>query len=339
LRRFLECPLQGSARVFLGLRDLPDDTEARETGDEPFEVPRWLERGLLGEVLVSAWDDASVPDLATLAARYDAAIARPRNGPLLPAGLFRKSVRWRHLGILEQWVASIAAFGPTARGPAVRICFGRPEPTAPDARRRDAIRLTVEIPGQGEIPVEIHGTTEARVDFGFGGGGLVLATSKNRDNDDRDSLRAFLDHVALAASLPEGESPADFVAVVCRPGKDHTAAQPHVMSFASLHAVQARRYLTDLATELLGGIHGYLFPCEAVFRSWDDKMTLVDRIDQVRADKFYRDRSSSNWGPVPEPFDYPTPPADQAERYAEARFGPLRAGRALRKQTGKKGPA
>ena len=339
LRRFLECPLQGSARVFLGLRDLPDDTEARESGDEPFEVPRWLERGLLAEVLTSAWVGASVPDLATLAVSYDAAIARPHHGRLLPAGLFRNNVRRRHLGILEQWLASIAALSPTPLGPAYRICLGRPEPMAPNSSRRQAIRLTVEIRGESEIPVEIHGLTEPQFDFRGGSGSLVLATSASKENDDRDSLRALLDHVALAASLPEDQTPALFVAAVCRPGKDHTAAQPHVVSFAPLPPALARRYLADLAADLLGGIHSYLFPCEAVFRSWDEKMSLVDRIDQVRADKFYRERSSSNWGPVPEPFDYPTPVAAEAERFAAARFGLLRTERAARKQMGKKGLA
>ena len=335
LRRFLECPLQGSARIFLGLRDLPDDTEAREADDEPFDVPRWLARGLLGDVLATAWRDAGLPDPATLALHYDAAIARPRNGGVLPAGLFRDHVRRRHLTILQQWAQTLAARDPAPRGPALRICFGRPEPFSPPVERRNPIRIAVDTPGQGAITVEIHGTTEPQLAFGAGTGSLVLATSGNKDNNDKDSLRAFLDHVALAASLSEDERPIAFAGAVCRPGKDATPATLHTVSFGPLDRARARRYLTDLVGELLSGVHGTLFPCEAVFRSWDSQMSLVDLIDQVRADKYYRDHSSSAHGPVPEPFGYPTPSPELAERHANARFGLLRAERIESRPEGK----
>jgi exodeoxyribonuclease V gamma subunit len=335
LRRFLECPLQGSARIFLGLRDLPDDTEAREADDEPFDVPRWLARGLLGDVLATAWRDAGLPDPDTLAFHYDASIARPRHGRVLPAGLFRDHVRRQHLTILQQWAQTLAARDPAPRGPARRICFGRPEPFSPPVERRNPIRIAVDTPGQGATTVEIHGTTEPQIAFGAGTGSLVLATSGNKDNNDKDSLRAFLDHVALAASLLEDERPMAFAGAVCRPGKDATPAALHTVSFGPLDRARARRYLTDLVGELLSGVHSALFPCEAVFRSWDSQMNLVDLIDQVRTDKYYRDHSSSAHGPVPEPFGYPTPSPELAERHANARFGLLRAERIEGRPEGK----
>ena len=339
LRRFLECPLQGSARIFLGLRDLPDDTDARETADEPFEVPRSVERNLLGEVLCRAWRDGEIPEVAGLPALYDAEIARHRYRRLFPAGLFRANVRRRHLRTLHQWLESLSAATGAVRGPLQRVCFGRPEPFASPSEQRPAIRLNVDLPGQGSRPVEIHGITEPQIAGAAGAGSLVLATSFDKENNDRDSLRAFLDHVALAASLGEGQAPSPFAGMVCRPSRDGSVAAPHSLSWEALPAASARAYLTALVGELLSGVHAYLFPCEAVFRSFDEQMSLVDRIDQVRADKFYREHSSSRFGPVPEPFDYPTPPADLAQRYVSARFGLLHAAHAQPRARGKKGGA
>ena len=88
LRRFLECPLQGAARLRLGLRHLIDDTEARETSDEPFDVPRGLERAFLADVFTTAWDGPAPPAGGALAAAYDRAVRRPSLARALPAGLF-----------------------------------------------------------------------------------------------------------------------------------------------------------------------------------------------------------------------------------------------------------
>jgi exodeoxyribonuclease V gamma subunit len=353
LRRFLECPLQGSARIYLGLRDRPDDTEARETGDEPFGVPRWLERRLLSDVLVRAWTGTDLPDLSTLEAGYDAALGRPGYGRLLPAGLFRANVRRYHLDILEQWVraltpaskaneASLASpDGP--RGPLRRVCFGRPEPFATPAERRAPICLTVDVPGQGPTPVELHGETEPQIWFGAqAAGSLVLSpsASSDRERSDKDSLRAFIDHVALAASRPEGAPPAAlFKGALCRPSREPRPSPASPISFAALDRLRARSYLSALVGEILGGVHDYLFPCEAVFRSWDQQMSLCDRIDQVRADKFYRERCSSSHGPVADPFAYPTPSAERAARYADSRFGLLYRERQEPRSMNKRGRA
>jgi exodeoxyribonuclease V gamma subunit len=322
LRRFLECPLQGSARVFLGLRDLPDDTDARETADEPFDVPRWVERSLLGDVFTAAWSDVAIPDRSRLASCYEAATARPRNGQILPTGLFRDSVRRRHLGILEQWAASLAALDLAPKGPMGRICIGRPKPFAPPADCRDAIRLVVDVRGQGPTHVEIHGLTEPQLDFGPARGSLVLATAhdKDKDRNDKDGLRAFLDHVALSASLPEGRAPRASSGAVCRPSREGPAPRPAPMSFAPLEVAAARAYLAGLAAELLAGVHAYLFPCDAVFFSARSDLTLVERINQIRTDSFLRGRSSSRWGPVPEPFEYPIPDEAEAQKLRERRF-------------------
>jgi exodeoxyribonuclease V gamma subunit len=322
LRRFLECPLQGSARVFLGLRDLPDDTDARETADEPFDVPRWLERNLLGEVFAAAWSGVAIPDRSSLESCYDAATGRPRTGRVLPAGLFRDSVRRRHLVILEQWATALGAPELAAIGPVGRVCVGRPKPFAPPADRRDAIRLSIDVPGNGPTQIELHGLTEPQLDFGAARGSLVLATSNDKDKDrnDKDGLRAFLDYVALTASRPEGQPPLPFAGAVCRPSKEGPAPRPYPMVFKPLEVAVARAYLAGLAAELLTGVHDYLFPCDAVFFSARSDLTLVERINQIRTDSYLRGRSSSRWGPVPDPFEYPVPDEPEAQRIRERRF-------------------
>jgi hypothetical protein len=250
--------LQGSARVFLGLRDLPDDADARDTTDEPFDVPRSIERSLLGDVFASAWQGSAPPDAAALAALYDVLVGRHRAGRFLPAGLFRNSVRRRHLQILDQWAQAVTT-GPGAPcGPARRVCFGRPLPSAPPADKRPAIRLVIDREQEGPVEIELHGTTEPQVAWGAGpgqlgpsgsSGSLVLATSpSDRDKNDKDSLRAFLDHVALAASAAAA-GPADpFVAAICRPTKTTTPDLTSV-AFGPLDATEAP--ITVTVTEVV----------------------------------------------------------------------------------------
>ncbi len=320
LRRFLECPLQGSARVFLGLRDLPDETEAREVADEPFDVPRYLERSLLGDVFAAAWSMPDSPDTATLSACYDAEIARQRTGRILPSGLFREHTRRQHLRILDQWAVSLRAGQPPPVGPMRRVCFGRPQPFAPAADRRDPITLVVDVPGHDPRTVEIHGTTEPQLTFDDQHGSLVLAASDNKEKNDKDSLRAFIDYVALAASAPANEAPAGFSGAVCRPSKDGTAPPALAVSFRPLERDRARAYLAELAGELLTRVHAYLLPCDAVFFARRKEMSLALRIRQVQSDSFLREHSSSRWGPVPEPFEYRIPDAGEADQMASRRF-------------------
>jgi exodeoxyribonuclease V gamma subunit len=321
-RRFLECPLQASARIFLGLRDLPDDTAARQVTDEPFGVPRAIERRLLGEVLATTWTGATLPDAATLVEAYQRAATRQGVAAVLPTGLFGAAVQRRHLKMMGSWLTSLGVGPDAPRGPARRVQFGRPEPDASPADARPPIQLRVEI-ADGAIDVEVHGATEPQVDFDGGRGSLVLATSANDGNDTRDTLRAFVDYLALTASTPEGQTPGPFQGAVCRPDTDKPFAPLQRVSFAALTPADARRYLSDRATELLGRAHAYLLPCEAVFmaRKAQPPRPVTECVAQIRSDAYYRGTTSSAFGPVPEPFDYPVPTEDEASRMVEARFG------------------
>jgi len=326
--------------------------DARETTDEPFDLPRTLERALLNEVLLGAWTDERPPETDHLAQHYDRAVARYRAGHRLPAALFRDNVRRRHLRVLQQWVARAAGRGPegsatdapSVLGPPRRVCFGRPDPHGPPTENRDPIRLSVTVPGRGPIEVELHGTTEPQVRLAGAenqqaAGSLILASSPYGENDDRDSLRGLVDVMAMAASSKErpvdAPVPVPFL-MVCRPARlSHEKSPPaHLLRFPELTPAAARGYLGTLAGALLGGLHPYLFPSDAIFRGADKGMPILDAIEQTRLDNYYRDRSASNQGPVPNPFEYPAPNQTDAVRFQSERFGLLLAARAAAKGHG-----
>jgi exodeoxyribonuclease V gamma subunit len=190
LVRYLQCPLQGSARFFLRLRDVADDGEARDLEDEPVDVPRRVEGALLGETFFEAIhrlgaaaaaeggapglggaDAAPVPTVAAaraaLAESYDRGARRQRFANPRPAGLFQQHLRTRHLERLELWWAGLAPLVAwSAAGPR-RICFGRPDTAAAPGSRaevdldagpaielRPALRLTLD-------PAAVHPTLRA----------------------------------------------------------------------------------------------------------------------------------------------------------------------------------
>ena len=98
--------------------------------------------------------------------------------------------------------------------------------------------------------------------------------------------------------------------------------------------------------------HDYLLPCEAVFGGYaqsqgqaarrEGDLSIAQWIEKIRTDDYYRETSSSRYGPVPDPFDYPAPRERDVNAIAARRFGPYfdtaiapPAGNAIRKTAGK----
>lgn len=328
LRGFLESPLQGGARVALGLRTLDDDTEARATADEPLGVPRQVDRRILGDLFLRVWTGGEAPSLDELAAAYDQALLTQRLAWLLPAGPFAAAARARHLDLLGSWRDAIVGAAAPVRGPARDLIFGRPDPDLLDADVRPALGLTVPYRDR-TLELELHGRLRPRLDVGGVEGSLVLGASSNGD-EDRDSLRPFLEHLMLAAA---GAPAAPSRHLIIRPRSGAAGATATELVLAPVERERARAYLTALLGDLFARPHDYLLPCEAVFRARqaqekhkereDDgaARTLRDHIVETRDDPYYRASSSTKFGPVPQPFDYPPPPLDEAERLAEQRFG------------------
>jgi exodeoxyribonuclease V gamma subunit len=323
VRSFLESPLQGGARVALGLRTVDDDTEARQTADEPLGVPRLIDRRILGELFLRAWKGVEAPTLAELAAAYDEALLTQRLAWLLPAGPFAAAARAHHLELLASWREAIVGASVVVRGPARDLVFGRPDPALKDADVRPALPLTIT-PQDRPVEIELQGRLRARLAVGDAEGSLILGSSSNGD-EDRDGLRPFIEHLLLAAT---GAPLAPSRHLIIRPrGGSSEGASATELVFAPVAPERARAYLTVVLEDLFARPHDYLLPCEAVFRAWKDRekdaaaRTLRDRIVETRDDPYYRGSSVTKWGPVPQPFEYPPPSIDEGERLAEQRFG------------------
>jgi len=326
LRGFLESPVQGGARVALGLRTVDDDTEARATADEPLGVPRQVDRRILGELFLRAWTASDPPSLAELAAAYDQALLTQRLAWLLPAGPFAAAARARHLDLLASWRDAVLGAPAPVRGPARDVVFGRPEPELAGADVRPALALALPLDDR-TVQLELHGRLRPRLQVGDAEGSLVLGASSNGD-EERDSLRPFLEHLMLAAA---GAPPEPSRHLIIRPRSGAEGASATELVLAAVPGDRARAYLTALLADLFARPHDYLLPCEAVFRTWQDRekdrakdglaRTLRDRIIETRDDPYYRASSSTKFGPVPQPFEYPPPPLDEGERLVEQRFG------------------
>lgn len=330
VRAFLESPLQGGARVALGLRTVDDDTEARATADEPFGVPRLVDRRILSDLFLRVWRDGPAPSMEQLATAYDEALLTQRLAWLLPAGPFASAARARHLDLLDAWREAILGAAAPVRGPAREIVYGRPDPDLTGADGRLDLRpaLTLEISvAERQVQLELHGRLRPRLQIGDAEGSLILGASSNGD-EDRDGLRPFIEHLVLAAA---GSPPATSRYLIVRPRSGGDGASATELVLAPVEAERAHAYLTTLLADLFARPHDYLLPCEAVFRAWQDHektrdkdgeaRTLRDRIVETRDDPYYRASSNTKFGPVPQPFDYPPPGIDEGERLAEQRFG------------------
>src|SRR6185436_2670445 len=203
LRRFLECPLQASVRVLLPMRDdddADDDAEAAMRERENLGDVRVQTLPLLRELLGRALDVGATDDVA-LAARYDDSVARLRLDGTLPSGLFGTVVRDQHLMFLRSWREGLReALGgrlPTGLAP---IWYGDAPEHRRDIKPAPSIPLAVPL-ADGVRNISLFGQTEPLTRIDGDAMALTLVTERTRDDDsERDRLRSWLTHLALAAS-------------------------------------------------------------------------------------------------------------------------------------------
>jgi exodeoxyribonuclease V gamma subunit len=335
LRRFLECPLQASARVLLPLGDdddAADDAEAALREHERLDESRMRTIPFLREVLsevLSAHAGAGRPDGGDgpaaadnpLAAAYDRAAALAVLDGTLPSGLFGRALRERHLVLLACWRDGLLGATDGAVGRPAVLWLG----AAPEHRRDVALLPALELPLPGGASVAVGGRTELCGETAAGERLVVsFLGSTGRDSVERDLLRPFFTHLALSA-MDAGEGPTR--AILIRPNDD---GSPHVDArlFPPLPAEEARGYLGALAAELTARVHPIFLPCEAIF-SWKkrhDKGEAIGVRDMVlllRDDNWTR--FLSDRGPIPDPRAYPVPSAEIADAIVERRFGPYLA--------------
>lgn len=288
LRRFLESPLQGHAAALLGLRETGDHPErlAEEAGRTPAlrAVPLlrdtfWTSRG--------GGRDAV----------YDRLRRRLESAGDAPPGLLAEAERGDHAAILAAWEGQVA--------PAVPVRF--PRLGRAPARKEGVLRepmdpLEVDVPaGGGTVRVELVGDLSPAGDLGAGEGSILLVTGTSAPlpAKARDLLRAWLDHLVLAARAPGPAAHAAYLVWGEAP-RDGARAVP----FEPLEPARARAILADLLADLLGGEHGHLLPLEAVVDRRVPDVSLEDWIDAKLQNRDHGWFSCLS-GPVTHPETYP----------------------------------
>ena len=321
LRRFLECPLQASARALLPLGDEDDDAsgeaEAALREHESLDEARLRTvpflRDVVADVLVGPPESAD----EALAAAYDRAAELKRLEGALPDGLFGRALRERHLTLLRCWRAGVREKAGRLPVAPERLWLG----SAPEHRREATIvppltlsladGTTVALGGRTDLCA--HGADESRLILTFIG-------STTRDYVERDLLGPFFTHLALAAR-GDGRPTR---ALVVRPN-DQGEPRVDERLFGEVDPDTARAYLAALAGDLLRGVHGYFLPCEGVF-TWKRRADKGEAIGIRDAVLLLRDdnwtRFVSDRGPIPDAREYPVPPESEAAELVERRFRP-----------------
>jgi exodeoxyribonuclease V gamma subunit len=321
LRRFLECPLQGWAAVMLRLAEDEESDEAvRE--DEPFATNRLRESTLLREIFLDGlMRRIACEDRAALEALYRPRAESYTRRGWMPVGLFAEAQRDRHLACLSAWYTHASAHHLIGQDVCV-YRFGRAREAERVERLESAIALDVPlVSGSGAtqtVRVELVGRTQI-VASNLAISIVPLLRTKPRD---KDFLRGFLDAVVLSL-LPGHHDPAEYhVHTLPLPGE---ARPPDpIRTVRDIDASRARRFLTDLVADLLGGPHDYLLPCEAVFEylSPKNKKSLAEIIEALKEDDY--PTHSSRYGPVPNFAEYDAPEEERALGIIERRFGLFR---------------
>jgi len=344
LRRFLEDPLQGSARFRLRMYE-DDDRALADVEDEPFDMDKrgssWLVRASMNDALLAA---QATPPWQDLLAAYQRRAGRAELTGRCPTGLFRTSSTQFEQDLLGAWQKEL----PRILGQgSTKCCVVRLVPHAGKGllqTGRDnsgvvfypAPTFTVTLPGtQGgpDMEIRIGGQTGLCASLGEAGVaastlGFTCRAGISGKDVLREELGAFLDYVALTAAGADparsGHRSALFYAKD-RQGKSRT------LGFGPLERERARDYLARLCAELVTGaldanglatgVHPYLLPYEAVLASERKQTPLADEIDDL-CEKAESDEPSfsSLRGPVPRVLERYAPPA-AAESMVKARFG------------------
>ncbi|HEY4394678.1 MAG TPA: exodeoxyribonuclease V subunit gamma [Polyangia bacterium] len=325
LRRFLECPLQASARVLLPVAEEGDamaEAEAALREHEPLDEVRAETVPFLRDLTIGAVAQAPGADLdgdRALAAAYDRAAELRRLQGMLPDGLFGRAMRKRHLRLCACWRRGLLqATGGLGAAPA-HVWLG----AAPEHQRDVLRRPTVGLRLSDGSALALGGRT-ALCGETSGGSRVVVSlhASTSQDKLERDLLGPFFTHLALAA-LGDGERPTR--ALIIRPDKDDEPCVDERL-FLPISGDAAGSYLALLAGELLRDVHAYFLPCEGVFY-WKDHTDKGEEIGIRQSILLLRDdnwtRFASDHGPIPDAREYPVPDESTAAALVERRFAPF----------------
>ncbi|HEX3697500.1 MAG TPA: exodeoxyribonuclease V subunit gamma [Polyangia bacterium] len=317
LRRFLECPLQGSTSALLRLTEIDDGVDAAFRADEAFDPNPNKAVHFLREVFAQALRSGTHADDATLARLYDAVAERKVLDGTLPLGTFGAVARRRHLQLLIDWREGLRRVTGDALPAADRVFFGHAGEHEPSPRILPAVALDVSL-GDRAARVSLHGPSELFAERDGERLTLLLPKDDRRDSgrDHREYLRAFIDHVMVAAAGSEPPRPTR--ALLCR----STGKHPQQAIFPALAPAEARTYLDAVVTDLFSGVHDYLLPFEAVL-SWHGRdrprPPVPDIVAMLKDDNWTK--FQSDFGPVRNARDYLPPSDERARAMIDRRLG------------------
>jgi len=336
LRRFLECPLQGSAGARLGLRESGEEG-AVDVEDEPFESAPAERTLLLREAFVEALRHPAapgeVPSDDDLAAARTASARRREDEGRIPTGLFGAAEEERDRKVLRLFRDGLlAACGGAPPRPRV-VRFGRAVEGAVAEEVHPPLDLGETPLADGRlVEVTLHGETSPLVTTINGTASLHVAARSNADADpgereDKDALRGWIDLLALSAAGLGGPSGHRFLVARSRRGGDEGRADE--LPLPAVPPDEALSRLRSLAAEMLGRTHDYLLPCEAVSRHRRKGTDIDEAVEELVDGE--RSKFSSDYGPVPAARSlYRPPEAAEAAAMVRERFGPFFDGKWVR---------
>lgn len=318
LIKFLECPVQGSARYALGMFE-EEDADDEDAADEPLAQAH-VERVML---LRQAFWDARGEDSAIESAwkrRFALAQMKGR----APAGVFEEIARRSDCEALRLWRTQAAESKAGAIEGYEEVRLGNADEFAPVERVLEPLVLE-QVPirsarGQRLSRVKIQGRL-GRFASWFGAALHGISREKAKS---RDFLRMFLGAIALSAV--GAKLPRRFRAIVI--GARKQQAPERERSFAPPPPDEARKYLASVVSDMLSVGNHYFLPFEAVekaraaMRSGDGTSELVAAVEEVRENDFAR--CQSDFGPVPNARTRFEPPSEnEIRRVIQRRFEPI----------------
>jgi exodeoxyribonuclease V gamma subunit len=315
LRRFLFCPLQGTARYRLGMNDDEDDRDGEDAADEPLEAP-FLNRLML--LRNAFWEGRG--QAQAVVDRFSRDLEHQYLEGQTPAGPFLEALKAQSQARLEQFSAQAETLGLGEMVRWHRIRFGAGEEFEEADIILPAIELEVPVNGK-PVKVGLRGTlrVSAKLDRSYS----ALAGKTLRP---KDFVEGALGAIALAAAGQAVAQRFSIVAIGFEEGKKAVSARREI---AVPKPGAAREYLGTLIHDLLFGDEHYFFPIEAVAKilgdNSQDPARAIELVEQVRQSDGSRSKISSDYGPLRRARESPPPPADAIAGLIQRRFGPLRA--------------
>lgn len=258
IKGFLESPLQGAAKVQLGLRGEDDDPFGVDR--EPVQADRLQRTIALREVAYRALGSGTPRD--ELADLYEAMLL-PR-GTLdgkLPSGHFLAHDKKSHIATLETWWSNLEHLDIAL--PLVRLGIGVQGEDLAETFEAVELHLTPDAHGVPEpVIVELVGTTEPTDP-----GGEVyvhFAESGSTKPKEKYYLRAFLSWIAATAA---GRAHPPQVRLAVDGTKDHDGSNAKTIArftrqYTRWTASRANEYLAKICAALLFDPHDYLLPIQ-----------------------------------------------------------------------------